>query len=357
LADDLGERTEEPTQRKLSDARGKGQVPKSQDLSSAVMLIGAVALLVVLGGGVLSSLAQITRRVLAFETPGEVADPASASTAFAWAMIEGGIIVLPLMGVLFVLAAISNVGQTGLMVSLDPVRPKLDKLNPVSGVKKLFGLRNVVKTGVNLGKLIVVLAVSVVVIQANLVEIVALPSLSMLAGLYGMGRIILELLAWLLLLLLVLAVIDLIYQRWQHKKDLRMTKQEVKDERRSMEGDPEVKKRRFQMAQQIAVQRIQSSVPNADVVVTNPTHFAVALRYDTDTMAAPRVVAKGVDYMALRIRQVAAAHRVTIVERPPLARALYWGVEVGREVPPEHYEAVAEILAYVYKLEGKTVAA
>jgi len=148
-------------------------------------------------------------------------------------------------------------------------------------------------------------------------------------------------------------VVDLLYQRWQHTEDLKMTKQQVKDERRSSEGDPEVKSRRFQMAREIIRQRLGAAVPEADVVVTNPTHFAAALKYDSDEMAAPRLVAKGADHLAMQIRLIAVAHGVPIVERPPLARALYRNVEVGQEVPSDLYEAVAEVLAYVYRLEGR----
>jgi flagellar biosynthetic protein FlhB len=151
--------------------------------------------------------------------------------------------------------------------------------------------------------------------------------------------------------MLIIGVADYMYQRWQYTQDLKMTRHEVTDERKSMEGDPEIKARRFRMARQMALQRVNQAVPKADVIVTNPTHFSVALRYDAETMAAPRVVAKGVDFLAMRIRQIAMTHGVPIVERPPLARALYYGVEVGRDVPAEHYQAVAELLAYVYRLD------
>ncbi len=155
----------------------------------------------------------------------------------------------------------------------------------------------------------------------------------------------------LLALLLTIGLIDFFYQKWQHGQDLKMTKHEVKDERRSMEGDPKLKSKRFQMAREIALQRINSAVPKADVIITNPTHYSVAIRYDAATMKAPKVVAKGVDYLAMRIREVGRTHSIPIVERPPLARGLYASVEVGQEVSPEFYQAIAEILAFVYRLE------
>jgi flagellar biosynthetic protein FlhB len=154
-------------------------------------------------------------------------------------------------------------------------------------------------------------------------------------------------------LLIVLAIIDYAFQRWKHEQDLKMSKQEVKEEMKRMEGDPLVKQRRARVARQLAMQRVAAAVPKADVVVTNPTHFAVALQYDTKSMRAPKVVAKGADFMAMRIRQIAAVHGIPIIERKPLARALYAGVEIGQEIPPEHYAAVAEILAYVYRLAGR----
>jgi len=146
--------------------------------------------------------------------------------------------------------------------------------------------------------------------------------------------------------------VDLIYQRWQHKKDLRMTKHEVKDERRSMEGDPQIKGKRLRMAREIAMQRIAQDVPQADVVIANPTHFSVAIRYDEETMNAPIVIAKGADYLALRIRQIARFEGIPVIARPPLARALYWGTEVGDAISAAHYEAVAELLAYVYRMDS-----
>ena len=252
-----------------------------------------------------------------------------------------------------VVAYASNVIQVGLLFTTEPIKPKLDKINPISGTKKLFSKRNLVKTFVNTGKLLAAGIVAILVGARHLEPLLSLPRLGVAQALYKIALICLEMAAWLLLLLLALAVIDLIYQRWQHIQDLKMTKQEVKDERRSVEGDPEVKKRRLRMAQEIALQRIQSAVPDADVVVTNPTHVSVAIKYDSETMRAPRVVAKGADYMALRIRTVARQTGVHIVERPPLARALYAATDVGQEISAEHYEAVAEILAYVYRLEGR----
>ncbi|QYU69687.1 EscU/YscU/HrcU family type III secretion system export apparatus switch protein [Leptolyngbya sp. 15MV] len=253
--------------------------------------------------------------------------------------------------IMFMLSALAQFVQVGPLLTVQPLEPKLERLNPVAGFTRLFKLRNLVKTGMSLVKLALVVPIVSIFVWVRLREIASLPLLEVLPGMVLALRLVLELIAWLLALLLILGLIDYAYQRWQHIQDNRMTKQEVTDERRAMDGDPDVKSRRMRMARDIAMQRIGRDVPGADVVVTNPTHFSVALRYDASTMRAPRVVAKGADEMAMRVREVARAHGVPIVERPPLARALYWNVDVGREIDPEFYEAVAEVLAYVYRLE------
>ena len=353
MAEELGEKTEMPTSRRRRDARQKGQVPKSQDLTTAVQLIGSVLLLVMFGSNMVEALARVVRRVLSAQTPGSVLDTSSIRPAAAYVFEEGMRVAAPILVLIFAMTYLANVSQVGLMLTFKPLQPDLTKLNPAGGVKKLFGRRNLVKTLVNIVKLAVVLTVVVLVMSRNIPRMTMLPALEPLAAMKLMGVLAMELVAWLLVLMLLIGIVDLIYQRWQHTQDLKMTKQEVKDERRSMEGDPQVKRRRMKMAMQVAMQQVRSAVPDADVIVTNPTHFSVALRYDAQTMAAPRVVAKGTDFMAFRIREVAKASGVPMVERAPLARALYWGVEVGQEVSPEHYEAVAEVLAYIYRLDGR----
>ena len=357
MADDMGDRTEAPTARKRSQARRKGQVPKSQDLSGAAMLGASVVLLVVAGGTLIESLVQIMRRVLEGETAGHALRHDGAVEAARWAMLEAGrVLVLPFIALL-VASLATQYAQVGWLITTEPIRPKLNKLNPISGLKKIFGKRGLVKSAVNSVKLTVVVAVTCLVAALRLGDIAALVQVHALAGAYATLLLALELALWLLLVMVAIGIIDMVYQRWQHTEDLKMTKSEVKDERRNMEGDPHVKARRFEMMRDMLRQRINASVPTADVVITNPTHFSVAIRYDSSDMAAPMVVAKGADYVAWRIRQVATMNQIPIVERPPLARALYHSVAVGEEVSPEHYEAVAEILAYVYKLRNRATVA
>ncbi len=352
MAEDMGEKTEQPTARRRSDARGQGQIAKSADLSAAIDLGGATVLLAALGGGLLMGLSDMLRRALESQTAGSSVTIDSAKPALIWAMAAGAKILLPFLLLIFVVAAVAQFAQVGWLFTTKPLQPKFDKLNPAAGVKRLFNKRNAVKVGVNTIKMMVIVFVAWLVLRGEVSKIISLPLMEMRGAFYAMGRLVFTLAVVLLIVLLIIGIIDWAYQRWQHNQDLRMTKQEVKDERRAMEGDPEIKARRFRMAMEVAMQRLGRAVPDADVIVTNPTHFSVAIKYDQNTMRAPRVTAKGADFLAFRIRHLAIMNSVPIVERPPLARALFFGVEEGQEVHPEHYQAVAEVLAYVYRMEG-----
>ncbi len=350
MAEDMGEKTEQPSSRKLADARERGRVAKSADFSGALDLLGAVFLLVYLGKDLVQGLAGLTRALLAGTVPGSGPNLADLDQLLAWSGSHSTRVALPLMGLMFVVVYASQLVQVGFVLSNKPLEPKLDRLNPITNLGQLVGRKNLVKTAFNVLKLSVIAFVVVLFITRHLQEIAGLPALAFLAGYAKLGELLFTMALWMLALMLAIGAADWFYQRWQHRHDLRMTKQEVKDERKSMEGDIESKARRLRMARQMILQRARMDVPRADFVVTNPTHFAVALRYDGDTMAAPRVVAKGADYLAFRIREIAIASGVPIVEKPALARALYANVAVGKEVYAEHYEAVAEILAYVYRL-------
>lgn len=351
MADDLGERTEQPTSKRLEETRGRGQVAKSTDLSAALELIGATILLAVFGALLVETLGGIMRQVFEHGWRPGGPDLPSIPDFLGSVTIRAAQAALPFLGAMVLIAWLTQVSQTGLLLTTYPLQPKLERLDPIKGVGRLFARRNLVKTLTNSVKLVVVAAVSYLVLRRRLDDIALLPTLPFLGVVRAMFELLVELASWLLAILLVIGVIDYLYQRWQHTQDLRMTRQQVQDERKSMEGDPQIKGRRLRMARQIALQRAGTQVPHATVVVTNPTHFSVAIRYDPDTMRAPRVVAKGVDFLALRIRQIATLHEVPIVERPPLARGLYYGVDEGREIPPEFYQAVAEVLAFVYRAQ------
>lgn len=349
MAEDLGDKTEAPSGRRLEEARARGQIAKSQDLAGAIDLAGA-ALAIILFGAVLSrGLAGVLRRAL--EDTLADATGATVSLLLRGVAIDAARAVLPILGLSLVIALAAHILQTGLNFTTTPLQLNFSRLNPITGLGRLFDRRQGVRTLTQIVKIIIAGAIGWAFMRQAAERVAGLPRLSLIGGAGVLGDMVLHLAIWLLALLLVLGAADYLFQRWQHLQDLRMTKEEVKDERRSMDGDPEVKARRLRLARQLALQRVSAAVPQADVVVTNPTHYSVAIRYDAATMAAPRVIAKGADFIALRIRQIAVAQGVPIVERPPLARALYAGVEVGQEVSPEFYQAIAEVLAYVYKLD------
>lgn len=355
MAEDMGEKSELPSERRLLDARERGQVVRSADLSAAVDLLAALLVLVVFGGGLVRAMSTVMKRLFA-EGAFALTTPTLPAMAreVLWPCVAA---IAPILGLIFFAALLINLGQVGFMLTLQPLMPRLDKLSPVKGVQNIVGRRNVIKTVISVLKLIVIGWVGYAFLTGVVDEVATLPGLTAATGMYAIAKMAVRLALWLLLLLLAIGLGDYFYQRWQHTQDLKMTRQEVMDERRSMEGDPQLKGRRQRMMRQIAMQQVNASVPRADVVVTNPTHYSIAIEYDAETMTAPRVVAKGVDFMAMRIRQVAALHGVPMVERPPLARALYAEVEVGQEVRPEFYQAIAEILAYVYRLEKEAVPA
>lgn len=349
MAEDMGEKSELPTPKRLEEARERGQIVKSQDLAAAIDLIAGVILIIVLGGFLVRGWMEMMRRGLSqgelYLNAGELMQVLREVT------LQSLIAIVPLLAVMLLVAIVGHLVQFGPLFSTKALEPKFDRLNPVQGLQNLYGRKNMIRAGMNIIKLAIVCTVGYACLSRSVAEIALLPVLELKGMLAVAGELMLHLVLWLLALLLALGVIDYMFQKWQHTQELRMTKQEVQDERRSMDGDPQIKGRRLRMMRQIAMQQVNKAVPNANVVVTNPTHFSVALQYDQGSMAAPRVVAKGVDHMALRIRQVAMIHKVPIVERPPLARALYAEVEVGQEISEELYQAVAEVLAYVYRLE------
>ncbi|TVQ62792.1 MAG: flagellar biosynthesis protein FlhB [Phycisphaerales bacterium] len=349
----MGERTESPTTKRLSEARERGQVARSQDLASAFLLLGALIVLATLGAGLLERMAALLRETLQTWIVLAAAPDATPVESLVVSLRHIAWMLAPILALMTVIAYVSHVVQIGWLVSVKALQPKLEKFNLVKGLGKMVSRRNWVKGGVNIMKLAAVTGIASLVIKGDYAQVITLPLLTAQGAFALVGQMVVKLALWLLLALIFIGVIDFLYQRWQHSHDLRMHKHEVKDERRSTEGDPLIRARRLRMAREIAMQRLRADVPKADVVVTNPTHFAVAIKYDESFMRAPRVVAKGADFLALQIRQLAAANGVPIIERPSLARALYRNVEVGREIPQEQYEAVAEVLAYVYRLDGR----
>lgn len=347
--DDGGERTEQPTARRRAEARDKGQIARSTDLTAAVSLLAGLLALKTLGPGLLSSLFAMTRAI---------GDPAPLVaqdlTPWIYAVAQSAMgAVVPLLAVLMVLTAAGVMIQTGLLLTWSRLALKPERINPVEGAKKLFSFEAISRLVMGLLKMAVIGAVAWFFVTGRIREVVSTGGLSAGHAFLACLETVFGLAVRLAVVLLLLGIIDYLYQLWRHEKNLKMTKQEVRDEMKRMDGDPLVKQRRRQVQLQLAMQRIRSAVPKADVVVTNPTHYAVALRYDQAEMNAPRVVAKGKDFLAERILEIARQFSVPVVQRPPLARALYATVEVGQEVPPQFYRAIAELLAYVYQLSGK----
>lgn len=353
MAEDLGEKTELPSSRKLNQARLRGQIPKSVDFSGAVDLIAGVVLVWYFGRDLVDQLGAITRDILSGAAPGTGINPGGLEALLWWTGARAVVAAGPIMAIMFAAVYLSHFLQVGWLWTLQPLEPKFERLNPIKGVGRLVSKRNLIKTIMSVIKLVLIVVVVGLFVRAHVNEFAALPMAELFKGAEHAMALTIEMAAWMLLLMLMIGLADYAYQRWQHTQDLKMTKVEVKDERRSMEGDEETKARRLRMARQRLLQQISGTVPKADVVVTNPTHFAVALRYDADKMAAPVVVAKGADMMAFRIRDVARQAGVPVIEKPALARALYAQAEVGRPIRPEFFEAVAEILAYVYRLNQK----
>ena len=356
MADDLGEKTEDATPKRRQQARKSGNVARSQDLSGAVILLGATLLLYVILMPTLGKFKVLLETLLDGSTVVSLSAPTAIRTAITYAAGGGARILLPILLVMWVVAYLANFCQIGWLLAPNSIKPSLSKINPISGLKKLFGISVVVKAALDILKVVVVMIVAVATIHQYLDEIMVMPYLSAIQCLHQAGWMMLDLALRLIAILLLLGLIDFAYQKWKHKKDMKMTKQQVKDEMKQAEGDPAVKKRRLRMQQQIAMQRIAAAVPKADVIVTNPEHYSVAIRYHADEMHAPKVIAKGADILALRIRQIALLRGIPVLQRPPLARALYRQVAVGQEIPPEFYKTVAEVLAFVYRVSNSRMA-
>lgn len=353
MAEDKGDKTEDPTPRRRQEAREQGNIPRSADLTAAVLLISMLMLLKNFGPGLVDGLRAFVIEMLSAASLADISG-ADVGVQIFRGVVTAGKALMPMFIGVFVVAVIINVLQVGLFFNLKKLQPNLAALNPIKGLSKLLGKSHtLVQLGMNLLKLSLVSCVAYSAVHGRIEQIISVQGLSF-SQIFALGAEVVYSIGMRIgVLLLVLAIIDYAYQRFRTERDLKMSKQEVRDEMRRMEGDPKIKGRRRQIAIQIATQRLKKDVPTADVVITNPTEFAIALKYDTGAMHAPRVIAKGQGFMAARIREIAIAHGVPILERKPLARALYKLVDVGQEIPEQFYAAVAEILAYVYELSGK----
>jgi flagellar biosynthesis protein FlhB len=348
LADDAGDKTEPPTPRRRNEARSQGQVARSQDLNAAVMLFAALIGFLMFGQ-------TIWRTLLVVMHGGLSGDPDSDSALIfaSQSLKDIGKAIAPFMLLTTVFGVLTVFAQTGWLFTFAPLKPKLDKLNPINGFKKFFSPHVLVQLVQNVAKLVLVLWVAWLAVRSMLQETMFAHTLDFMLVFPMASDLVLTLGLYLTLILFLLAIVDFTYQKYRHEKQLKMTKQEVKEEMKRMDGDPVMKRRRREVQMKLAAERAHQTVPTADVVVTNPTHYSVAIRYESGEMNAPKVVAKGVDFLAMRIREIAAESGVPIVEKPQLARMLYAEVEAGREIPEKFYRSVAEVLAYVYEMSGR----
>ncbi len=354
MPDQSGDKTQDATPHRRQKAREEGQIAKSQDLGSALMLVIGLVVLLMLGGSVIDFLAGYTRQQLGGEAR-LVADVDFAVTTWNSTCYGLAGCLLPIFGLMVLAAILVNVGQVGFLFVPNKLIPDLNRLNPLEGFKRLFSIASVARLAFGIFKIAIIAGVTFASLYGEYEQILALAALDLQQG----GAYLIQILLWTSLkigmALLLLAILDYAFQRWKHEQDLKMTPQEVREEMKNLEGDPQVKGRRRQVQRQLALNRLSSAVPKADVVVTNPTELAVAIQYDPETMAAPVVVAKGAGLVAQRIRRLALENGIPIIEKKPLAQALYRDVEINQPVPAENYAAVAEVLAYVYQLQGKQI--
>lgn len=352
-ADDAS-KTEEPTQKKLDKAHEEGQWPLSPEVGNWMLVAAALVLLT-------SSIPKtmkgmVPRLTYYFENIDQIPmDQASVGLLLIRVMKDAlWALWLPIL-LLTVAGLIATIGQKGFHVSWGLIVPKFEKLNPLPGLMNMVSAQKGIELVKSLAKLAVVGGVAYLALQPMMATIEHFIGIDVMMLVREMDGLAFRLLVGVLTVLTVLAGGDLFWQRFSYNKKMRMTKQEVKDEHKQQEGDPVVKGRIRQIRFERARKRMMAAVPNADVVVTNPTHFAVALKYDPSQMGAPMVLAKGVDQVAFKIREIAESNNVPVIENPPLARALYAACDIDEEVPSEHYRAVAEVITYVFKLKGRSL--
>ena len=355
---DGGEKTEEPTAKKLSDARKDGKVAKSRELNNAVglfVLFGMLQVTISSLGEQMLGLFKTFYNIIpdyVTENSSEISS-VSVTRLFQEALVSAFYMVIPFFAVGFIAMVALDIYQVKWKVTKKPLMPKLSKFNPVSGFKRIFSKNSLLELVKSIAKILLIAWIAYGAVQDNKQNLLFLCDMPVMQAIMLVGSIVISTGFKISAAMLVLGIADYFYQKWKFKEDMKMTKQEVKDEYKNSEGDPQIKGRQRARMREASQRRMMQDVPHADVVITNPTHLAVALKYDANEAQAPVVLAKGADYLAQQIKEKAKEANVEIVENKPLARMLYANVEIGEEIPPELYQMVAEILAYVYSLQGK----
>ena len=347
--EDGQEKTESATPKRLEEARRRGQIPRSKDLSAAAVLMAAGAGLSALGSQIAGGLHGVMTRGLTL-TRDQSLNPEHMVPTLSSAAWDAATICMPILGLIMLAAILAPLVLGGWSFSTEALMPQFNRLNPMSGIKRMVSMQALVELGKTLAKFAVVAIVAIMVLRRETPALLGLGSEPMGAAIGHAIRLSGSGLIWVSSGMLLIAGFDVPYQLWSYAKQLKMTREEVRQESKEAEGSPELKGHIRRMQREIASRRMMSDVPKADVIVTNPTHFAVALRYDDKRMRAPIVVAKGADVLAARIREIAGEHKVPIFEAPPLARVLYRNVEIGDEVPADLYVAVAQVLSYIFQL-------
>ena len=350
-----GEKTEPATQKKLKEARDEGQVAKSKEIANGLGLLALFLLLKIWVGNISISFLEMFGGVYnripeMAEMPYGTVPVANIEAVINQSMVSLLVIMIPIFFVGVFVAVASDLAQVKWNPTAKPLEPKLNRLDPISGFKRIFSLNSLVELVKSVAKIGLILYVAWRYMQGKLEILFYLLDMPILSAIQQIGTIVIDLGVRISAIYMIIALLDYIYQKWKFADDMKMTKQEVKDEYKDQEGDPQIKSKQRQRMQEASRRRMMQALPEADVVITNPTHYAVALKYDSEVFAAPIVVAKGVDYLAAKIKEVAREHNIEIYENKPLARMLYANVDVGAQIPAELYPAVAEVLAYVYHL-------
>jgi flagellar biosynthesis protein FlhB len=354
MADDSAEKTEQPTDRRRTQARQQGNIARSSDVTAAAVLFAAAGSLYLMGPACGEMFVQLMRGTL--QGDALLTLDRNSAVALIWSTATtAAVAVLPVMMLVMLGSLLAALAQTGFLWSTEALQPKWERINPLSGFQRLFSLQSAMRLVGSLIKISAVAAVAYSYLTAHQDEFQSLAQQELPVLLVTTGRAFCELGFSLAVTLVSLAILDYGYQWWQHERDLRMSKQEIREEMKSMDGDPHIRARRREAHKKLAEARDLSEVPSADAVIVNPVHIAIAIKYDAKKMPAPMVVAKGKDEVAERIKEIAQAHNIPIIERTSLARSLYKSVKVGQPIPPDMYDVFVEILAYVYRLTGKKV--
>ena len=351
MAEESGqERTEDPTPKRQLDSKKKGQIARSRDFNTMAIVAMAAAALLMMGGSFTDGLSQLMIQGL---TPSraQIFDKMQVADLLLNSILDAIIIIAPFLAIMLIVALFAPILIGGWAFSWESLQPKLSKLNPISGIKKMFSLKSLVELIKTMAKFILVTAVAVAVIWSQSDSFLQLGNQNIKTAFGNAGELFSTGFMLLTVALIIIAAIDVPFQVWDHMRQMRMTLQEVKDEMKDSEGRPEVKGKLRQLQREMSERRMLEDVPQADVVITNPEHYAIALKYDQEKGKAPVVVAKGADLIAASIRKVAIHNDVTLVQAPPLARAIFYNAEIGDEIPESLYLAVAQILAYVFHLK------